>query len=147
MSGRAGRRGLDEKGMVISFFHQEKDLPDKQIMGSMIMSKGEKLESKFKMSYSILFNALSSQIIELEDIMRKSFGENENYVEIKALKLQRDSLSKDIEDASIVCEYIAEGEDVPIFKFKENVDALYEISKSFYSKVSISKTLMLPKFT
>lgn len=65
MSGRAGRRGLDEKGVVMSFFHQEKDLPANIDMKEMIMSKGESLYSKFKMSYSILFNALSSQIIEV----------------------------------------------------------------------------------
>lgn len=70
MSGRAGRRGLDEKGVVLSFFYQEKDLPANIDMKEMIMSKGESLYSKFKMSYSILFNALSSQIIEVRSCYR-----------------------------------------------------------------------------
>jgi superfamily II RNA helicase len=76
MSGRAGRRGLDSKGKVISFFAEERDIPTPDELVDMLGKKGESLKSKFKLSYSILFNALGSQVVELEDIMKKSFGEN-----------------------------------------------------------------------
>lgn len=139
MSGRAGRRGLDEKGLVVSFFHQEKDLPQNQILKDMIGSKGESLYSKFKISYSILFNALSSQIIELEEIMKKSFGENENYVQLKELKNEREKIKARQESNKVVCPFIDIEEEPPIFKFKPLVDDLFERSAQLFGVSSDNK--------
>jgi antiviral helicase SKI2 len=132
MSGRAGRRGLDEKGMVVGFFHQEKDLPPSLVLKEMIGSKGESLYSKFKISYSILFNALSSQIIELEEIMKKSFGENENYVQLKELKTNREKIKAKQEENKIKCDFIDIEEVPPIYDFKQKVDDLYDRSQHFF---------------
>lgn len=132
MSGRAGRRGLDEKGMVVGFFHQEKDLPPSLVLQEMIGSKGESLYSKFKISYSILFNALSSQIIELEEIMKKSFGENENYVQLKELKTKREKIKAKQEENKIKCDFIDIEEVPPIYDFKQKVDDLYLRSELFF---------------
>lgn len=111
---------------------EEKDLPKKEVIGDMISSKGESLYSKFKMSYSILFNALSSQIIELEEIMKKSFGENDNYVALKAYKEERDKYKKKLEDAKIVCPFIDIEETPPIFDFKGHVDDFFTMSGQFF---------------
>lgn len=112
----------------------------------MLNSKGESLNSKFKMSYSILFNALSSQIIELEDIMKKSFGENTNYVVLKDIKKKKEAIWKKLEDSKIQCEFVEIEEIPPISKFKEDVDQLYELSGRFYSKPACGKTISLPRF-
>lgn len=146
MSGRAGRRGLDEKGMVISFFHQEKDLPKSQIIGNMVTSKGESLKSKFKMSYSILFNSLSSQSIELDDIMKKSFGEDSNYTELKNLKTRREDTTVELENTKIKCEFVDIEDTIPIFGYKEKADELYELSGRFYSREMLIKNFGFPKF-
>lgn len=76
MAGRAGRRGLDSKGKVITFFAEERDIPEGHNLFEILDKKGESLESKFKLSYNILFNALGSQVVELEEIMNKSFGQD-----------------------------------------------------------------------
>ena len=98
----------------------------------MIGSKGESLYSKFKISYSILFNALSSQIIELEEIMKKSFGENENYVELKELKNKREEIKKKHDNNKIKCDFIDIEETPPIFEFLPKVDDLYSKSDQLY---------------
>lgn len=69
MSGRAGRRGLDDKGKVISFYSEERDIPSVDELVDMLGKKGENLESKFKLSYNILFNALGSEVVQLKNIM------------------------------------------------------------------------------
>lgn len=80
MAGRAGRRGLDEKGKVITFIAEQRDIPEEKDLMNILNKQGESLESKFKLSYNILFNALGSQVVELEDIMNKSFGQDQNFV-------------------------------------------------------------------
>ena len=116
----------------------------------MLNSKGESLNSKFKMSYSILFNALSSQIIELEEIMKKSFGENANYVALKEVKSKRDTIKQKLEKNKVVCEFIdieeAKNKPAPIYEFKKNADALFEMAQAFYSKPIIAKSITFPKF-
>jgi superfamily II RNA helicase len=99
----------------------------------MIGSKGESLNSKFKISYSILFNALSSQIIELEEIMKKSFGENENYVILKELKLEKEKVMSKLDSNKIVCPFIDIEDTPPIFKFKPLTDELYAASQELFS--------------
>lgn len=146
MSGRAGRRGLDEKGLVIAFFHQEKDLPLAPDLGNMVMSKGESLKSKFKMSYSILFNSLSSQSIELDDIIKKSFGEDMNYTEIKNLKAKREEATEELEKVKIKCEFVDIEEAIPVFEYKQQADDLYERSGRFYNREALVRTFGFPKF-
>lgn len=103
----------------------------------MIGSKGESLNSKFKISYSILFNALSSQIIELEEIMKKSFGENENYVILKELKLKKEEAMKKLAENKIDCPFIDIEDTPPIFKFKPLADELYAASQELFSVFTI----------
>ena len=79
MSGRAGRRGLDEKGNVIIHFKDVRDMPTKQEMIKMIDYMGEELLSKFKISYRIILNKLNSSDINVMDMMRSSFSENSRF--------------------------------------------------------------------
>lgn len=48
MAGRAGRRGLDEKGTVILYFSNPEQLPEKNDLEKIIAHKGEQIKSKFK---------------------------------------------------------------------------------------------------
>lgn len=146
MSGRAGRRGLDDRGKVIAFFTMERDLPTPIEYEEMCGSKGESLKSKFKMSYSILFNALSSQIVELEDIMKKSFGENTNVLAIKDLKKKRDDLLKALEKQKVECPFVNIEDNAPIDEYRQTGDQLYDTSSQFFSRVHVANDMRLNKF-
>lgn len=66
MSGRAGRRGLDEKGNVVTFFNEIRWLPQSGAdMKKIVDHKGELLESKFKMTYGIILNLLTAKDIDV----------------------------------------------------------------------------------
>lgn len=129
---------------------EERDIPTKDILNPMLNSKGESLNSKFKMSYSILFNALSSQIIELEEIMKKSFGENANYVALKEVKSKRELIKEKLEKNKIICDFVdieeTKTKPAPVYDFKKNADEVFELAQDFYSRLNIAKSITFPKF-
>lgn len=73
MSGRAGRRGLDEKGTVIIIVKDPSNLPASQEMIKMIDHPGERLQSKFRVTYQIILNLFNSKDMNVEEMMRQSF--------------------------------------------------------------------------
>ena len=67
MSGRAGRRGLDEKGNVVIYLNEINWLPESSAeMKKIVDHKGESLESKFKMTYGIILNLLTAKDIDVK---------------------------------------------------------------------------------
>jgi len=65
MSGRAGRRGLDDKGKVIIYFTAnprtgQVQLPPSQDIKTMLDFKGEHLQSQFRIKYGLLLNLLNN---------------------------------------------------------------------------------------
>ena len=77
MSGRAGRRGLDETGVVILAFHSDNDLPDATELQNMLLGPPSKLESKFKLTYNMILNILRIESLRVEDMMKRSFFESD----------------------------------------------------------------------
>lgn len=72
MSGRAGRRGKDDKGVVITMMDQNTDV---QRFGKMLrtQSKNDPLISQFTISYNMLLNTLLMEGMKPEDMVSKSF--------------------------------------------------------------------------
>jgi antiviral helicase SKI2 len=60
MCGRAGRRGIDTEGSAFIFIPNKEEFPNVYDLKPMMDSKGEYLESKFKLNYQIIINSYSS---------------------------------------------------------------------------------------
>ena len=83
MSGRAGRRGKDDKGNVIMFFRDVNKLPAPLDMQNIIKSEALVLKSKFRIRYNQVCNVLCTEDLNLEELAKKSFLEDENLMSKK----------------------------------------------------------------
>ncbi|KAG8834790.1 hypothetical protein FRC17_007107 [Serendipita sp. 399] len=64
MSGRAGRRGLDSTGVVIT------------TLRNMILGTPSKLQSQFRLTYNMILNLLRVEALKVEEMIKRSFSEN-----------------------------------------------------------------------
>ena len=74
MAGRAGRRGLDPTGTVIVLCKNE--IPDLSDLQLFMLGKAQQLESKFRITYSMILSLLRKKDMRIQDFMRRSFSEH-----------------------------------------------------------------------
>lgn len=79
MSGRAGRRGLDDRGIVILMVDEKME---PEVAKSMLVGVTDPLNSAFHLGYNMLLNSLRMEEFEPELLIRKSFHQ---YQSTKAL--------------------------------------------------------------
>jgi len=70
MSGRAGRRGLDDRGIIIMML-DEKMEPD--VAKNMVKGESDALNSSFHLSYNMLLNLLRFEGADPEFLIKRSF--------------------------------------------------------------------------
>ena len=64
MAGRAGRRGIDKKGMVIIMMDAEIEIePFRKLLSN--QAKNDPLNSQFSVSYNMLLNSLLMESISI----------------------------------------------------------------------------------
>ncbi|CAF2047691.1 unnamed protein product [Rotaria magnacalcarata] len=73
MAGRAGRRGLDKTGTVIALC--KGDVPSIASLKAMILGKSAKLQSQFRLTYSMILNFLRVAECPLEYMVSSSYSE------------------------------------------------------------------------
>ncbi|CAH1244151.1 SKIV2L2 [Branchiostoma lanceolatum] len=82
MSGRAGRRGLDERGIVILMI-DEKMGPS--VGKNLLKGAPDPLNSAFHLTYNMVLNLLRVEEINPEFMLEKSFYQYQNYSSIPAM--------------------------------------------------------------
>lgn len=75
MSGRAGRRGIDDKGICILMVDQKME---PEIAKSMLRGNMDPLNSTFHLSYNMLLNLMRIEDSHPEQMIRKSFHQFQN---------------------------------------------------------------------
>jgi ATP-dependent RNA helicase DOB1 len=70
MSGRAGRRGLDDRGIVILMVDEKME---PAVAKGMVKGTADALNSSFYIGYNMLLNLLRIEGMNPEDLLRKSF--------------------------------------------------------------------------
>ena len=100
MSGRAGRRGTDKRGMVIMVANEELTEADCR---QMVSGRPQPLESTFKLSYYTLLNTLkrADGVLDQEKVIARSFHQfqhdlqaPEKEVEAARLRAEADALGE-----------------------------------------------------
>ncbi|XP_055896693.1 SKI2 subunit of superkiller complex protein-like isoform X1 [Biomphalaria glabrata] len=96
MSGRAGRRGLDSVGSIIILC--KADAPNKGDLHRMVLGKPTSLESRFRLSYSMILHLLKVEQLQVQDMMKRSFSTFNNKKEsaemMEKIKVQLSTLKK-----------------------------------------------------
>ncbi|KAK1298896.1 hypothetical protein QJS10_CPB14g01721 [Acorus calamus] len=73
MAGRAGRRGLDSIGTVIVMCRD--DIPDERDLKNVMIGIPTKLESRFRLTYTMILHLLRVEELKVEDMLKRSFAE------------------------------------------------------------------------
>ena len=101
MSGRAGRRGMDEVGYV-TVVGTPFQTPEE--VAELVLSDSNPLESKFSPSYSMVLNLLQRfNLEESKELILKSFGYYSSDYRLKPILFQLEQYDKEIEVRSFIC--------------------------------------------
>ncbi|KAL8562296.1 hypothetical protein ACOMHN_037252 [Nucella lapillus] len=127
MSGRAGRRGLDERGIVILMVD---DLMPPSAGKAIVNGSPDPLNSAFHLTYNMVLNLLRVEEINPEYMLERSFYQFQNYAAIPGLleKLKKSEerlLKMSIEDEDQVSSY---------FKIRQQLDNLSQELRSYVLK-------------
>ena len=74
MAGRAGRRGKDAVGVVV--VPCEHEVPEAAVLNGIMLGTPTVLQSKFRLTYSMILNLLRIEDFRVEDMMKRSFAES-----------------------------------------------------------------------
>ena len=111
MSGRAGRRGMDEVGYVVVVGTPYQS-PDE--VANLASSASDPLQSKFTSSYSMVLNLLQRFTIEdARELILKSFGYFSSNERLKPLLHEQQRLKETIDEINnLACPYKLTNEDI-----------------------------------
>ncbi|KAI8981085.1 rRNA-processing arch domain-containing protein [Pilobolus umbonatus] len=102
MSGRAGRRGLDERGVVIMMIDEKME---PAVAKDMVKGESDRMNSAFHLSYNMILNLLRVEGVSPEYMLEKCFYtfQNDSNIpqfekEMHALEEERDAIEVERED-------------------------------------------------
>lgn len=114
MSGRAGRRGLDSRGIVILMVQDQ--MPP-AVAKNMLKGQPDALNSAFHLSYNMILNLMRVEGVAPEYMLEKSFFQFQSGESLPDLEEEREGLMKrlegiKIENEEIVADYCEAAEEL-----------------------------------
>ena len=130
MSGRAGRRGMDEVGYVLivgtSFQTPEE-------VAELVLSDSNPLESRFSPSYSMVLNLLQRfSLEEAKELILKSFGYYSSDFRLKPILGQIEQYEKEIVERDFKCPFNLPNETIGKY---DKIRYLYVQNRQTYKKI------------
>ncbi len=98
MSGRAGRRGMDEVGHVVVLHNTFESVED---AAKLATASADPLSSRFTPSYGMVLNLLERHTIEdARDLIERSFGQFKTNHELEPLFIEKMKLEQELQELS-----------------------------------------------
>ena len=130
MSGRAGRRGMDEVGYVVIVGTQ---FQSPEEVAELVLSDANPLESRFSPSYSMVLNLLQRfSLDEAKELILKSFGYFSAGSRLQPLLKLREQLENDISSRNFICPNKLS--DKELFEY-DKLRHLYVQNRQTYKKI------------
>ena len=98
MSGRAGRRGIDDKGICILMVDQKME---PEVAKSMLKGNMDPLNSTFHLSYNMLLNLMRIEDSHPEQMIRKYFHQFQNDRATPEIYKKRKELQQELDQITI----------------------------------------------
>jgi len=136
MSGRAGRRGLDERGITILMLNKKMD---NEIAKSMLMGKADSLKSSFHLNYNMIINLLRVEGIEPEYIIKRSFHQFQSERAVPGLKSKVQELNQKL----MLYKFENESKLKEVIAMKSQADKVSILLLLFYCNIKISLQMRL----
>ncbi|XP_021192448.3 exosome RNA helicase MTR4 [Helicoverpa armigera] len=137
MSGRAGRRGLDDKGIVILMI-DEKVTP--AVVKGMVQGKADPINSAFHLTYNMVLNLLRVEEINPEYMLERSFFQFQNQATIPDLIDKVKSKQKEYNALTVAEEHSI----ASYCSIRSQLDLLGAQFRSFITKPEYLKPFLQP---
>ncbi|XP_041370282.1 LOW QUALITY PROTEIN: helicase SKI2W-like [Gigantopelta aegis] len=131
MAGRAGRRGLDTTGTVIILC--KGDVPEMSNLHKMMLGKPTKLESQFRLTYTMILNLLRVEQLRVQDMMKRSFSEFHTQ---KDVQKHRDALTQ-------ITKEVSELRDIECYMCSVDLHNYYDSCKEYHELKQHLQTVVL----
>ncbi|KAL8990752.1 MAG: hypothetical protein Q9177_000671 [Variospora cf. flavescens] len=137
MSGRAGRRGLDDRGIVIMMI-EEKMEP--AIAKEIVRGEQDKLNSAFYLGYNMILNLMRVEGIHPEYMLERCFFQFQNSASVPQLERERSELEEQMEQMKITDEDTIK----EYYDLRKQIDTYSEDMKSVIAHPNYCLPFMQP---
>lgn len=98
MSGRAGRRGLDDRGIVILMIDEKMEPP---VAKNMLKGAADRLDSAFHLSYNMILNLMRVEGISPEFMLERCFFQFQSHSDVPAMEADLARLVSEFDDLAV----------------------------------------------